>query len=279
MARSFLNRTTLDVALSDAKTLDLTVGSNANMSVGRYIVVDDEIMLVTALAASGTTGITVQRGQMGTLARSHAAGQSITIGNAPGGEPDFKVLASGEVVLMGDPGGSLPFYRRLGQRARDGQGNEYVMCDFTGTTYSRQPVQINSDYTAAPVGTTGRGQFGVAAEEATSDQWGWVQIYGRCFVQLGMSGVSPSDAANGPTTLSTSQGTIFILATSQTTPIGIGWTSDPSTNGYWIVGMTVASDASPGDVSAVTSAASHTGSQIAVFLNYPRIVYTDNAPS
>lgn len=173
---------------------------------------------------------------------------------------------------------TTPYPHELGSRRRDAAGNEYVFVDFTSTVYSRQPVEIASDFTAAPVGTTGRGNIGIVADlsnSATSDNAGWVQIYGRCFVQLGMSGVSPSDAANGPTTLSTSAQTKFMLATSQTSPVGIGWTSDPSTNGYWIAGMVVASDASPGDVSAVTSATSHTGAQIAVFLNYPRIQYTD----
>ena len=280
MARASLNRTTLESAL-DEKQLDLTVGSNAHLSVGRHIVIDDEIMLVATMPDFGTTTVTVQRGVMGTVQRSHAAGQAITIGHAPGGEPAFRVLASGDVVLSGDPGGSLPYYRRLGQRARDGQGNEYVMCDFTAVTYSRQPVAITAGFTAAPVGTTGRGAVGIAAEEATPGQWGWVQIYGRSFLQLGMLGVSPSGSGKSPTTLSTSAATIFVLATSQTTPIGIGWTSvAPGTSNFnraahIIDGMTVADDASPGAVSAVTSAASHTGSQIAVFLNYPRIRFAE----
>lgn len=280
MARAYLNSTTLDSALDDKQTI-LTVGSNSNMDKGDHIVIDDEILLVTDDAVGGTTtSIQVIRGVMGTLQRSHAVSRRIWIGQSPGEEPAFRVLADGSVVMSGDPGGSLPFYRRPGQRARDGAGNEYVMVDLTATTYSRQPLQINADFTAAPVGTTGRGAFGVSAEEGTSDQWAWAQIFGRCFVQLGMSGVSPSDAANGPTTLSTSAGTVFILATSQTTPVGIGWVSDPSSGGvYRIEGMWVASDASPGDVSAVTSAASHTGAQIAVFLNYPEIKYWNDQPS
>jgi hypothetical protein len=137
-------------------------------------------------------------------------------------------------------------------------------------------VQINSDFTAQRLATTGRGAVGVAQGSGTSDENGWVQIYGRTFVQLGMSGVSPSDAANGPTTLQTSLQTVFKLATALTSPNGGGWvsgaaaalTSDPT---YVIEGMYVATDASPGDVSSVTSATSHTGNHIAVFLTYPYI--------
>lgn len=170
---------------------------------------------------------------------------------------------------------TTPFPHQPGERFRDKSGNEYMFVDFTGTVYSEQPVQISADYTAAAVGTTGRGSLGIACGAGTSDNAGFVQIYGRAYVMLGMSGVSPSDAANGPTTLSTSAITRFMLGTSLTSPNGIGWTSDTSTGGYIIEGMTVASDVTIGDTSATTSATSHSGNRVAVFLNYPRIVYTD----
>ena len=163
-----------------------------------------------------------------------------------------------------------------GQRMRDAAGNEYVFVDFTGSVYSGTPVAIASDYTAAQLGVTGRGAFGVACGAATSDESGWVQIYGRALVQIAMGGVSPSDAANGPTTLETvAAQNFFVLNTSTATPNGIGWVSGEagltSNFDYVIQGMWVAHDASPGDVSAVTSATSHTGSQIAVWLNFPVI--------
>jgi len=163
-----------------------------------------------------------------------------------------------------------------GARMRDGVGNEYLWVNYTGTVYSGTPVQINSDFTAAQLAVTGRGAIGIACTTGTSDQSGWVQIYGRALVQLGQSGVSPSDAANGPTTLETvAAQNFFVLATSLTTPNGIGWVSGEagltSNYDYLIDGMFVAHDASPGDVSAVTSATSHTGNQIAVWLNYPVI--------
>lgn len=167
-----------------------------------------------------------------------------------------------------------PFKR--GQRMRDGDGYEYVWVDFVDAVYAELPVQINSDFTAQRLATTGRGAVGVACGSGTSDESGWVQVYGRALVQLGMSGVSPSDAANGPTTVQTSLQTVFKLGTSLTSPNGVGWvsgaaaalTTDPT---YVIEGMFVATDASPGDVSSVTSATSHTGNHIAVFLNYPYI--------
>lgn len=169
---------------------------------------------------------------------------------------------------------------KKGQRGRDADGNEYIWCELTGTVYSEQPVAIASDFTAGPLGTTGRGAIGIAQGGGTSNDSGWVQVYGRALVQLGMSGVSPSDAANGPTTLETVAGVnFFVLGTSATSPNGIGWVSGAaglvSGYDYIIDGMFVAHDASPGDVSSVTSATSHTGNHIAVWLNYPVIRLLD----
>lgn len=163
-----------------------------------------------------------------------------------------------------------------GQRMRDASGNEYTWVEFTGTVSAEQPVEILADLTAGPLGTTGRGAVGVAQGAGTSNDSGWVQIYGRAMVQIGKSGVSPSDAANGPTTVQTVAGiSRFVLGTSLTSPNGVGIVTGAAglttDNDYIIEGMYVASDASPGDVSGVTSATSHTGNHIGVWLNYPYI--------
>lgn len=170
---------------------------------------------------------------------------------------------------------TTPFPIQVGTRARDASGNEYVYVDFTGTVYTQQPVEILDDHTAQAVGTTGRGRVGVAVTGATSDNAGWVQIYGLCTIMLGMSGVSPSDAANGPTTLDTTGMTRFILGTSLTSPNGIGWTTGNTSvsAGHYVEGMVVAQSADLTAVSATTSATSHTGNSVLVFLNYPWIVY------
>lgn len=181
---------------------------------------------------------------------------------------------------------------QVGTTARDSAGNEYVYVDFTGTVYAGTPVQINADFTAAKVGTTGRGAFGIACAEATSDQSGWVQIYGRAYVQLlhDTAGVSPSDAANAPTTLSTTAQTKFWLPTTATStgPEGLRWTSGnlSTTSGFYIRGLVVATDSSgygahlqtltsSVSVSNVSPATTHTGSDIAVWLNYPEIVHVN----
>ena len=171
---------------------------------------------------------------------------------------------------------TTPFPIKPGTRARDTSGNEYVYVDFTGTVYSRMAVLILSDFTATQltVANGSRGPVGIVCAGATSDNGGWVQIYGRALVQVGINSCSPSDAAAGPTTLSTSARTVFVVPTTANTHEGtLGYTSGQTSAGHaWaVLGITVASDASVGDVSAVTSATSHIGAEIAVFLNYPRV--------
>ena len=162
---------------------------------------------------------------------------------------------------------TTPYPISPGTKARDNVGNEYVFCEFSSNVYPEGPVLIGADFVATALTTTGRGPVGIVVDLGknvgpsnvsapvspyTSDQAGWVQIYGRAFAMITIGGgtvVSPSDAANGPTTLSTSVGTKFLAPTSATSPPGaLFWASDQtmtSVGNYVIHGMSVASDASP----------------------------------
>jgi hypothetical protein len=182
---------------------------------------------------------------------------------------------------VGFPGGTsvvftTPYPLQAGARGTDAAGNEYVFCNFSSTVNAGQPVAIGSDFSASILAVTGRGPVGVACARATSDQAGWVQIYGRCVMQIIASGVSPSDDANGPTTLGTSAGTVFVLPTSITSPMALAWVSGNTSvaSRVEIEGMSVATDASVSNsVTATTATTSdsgaHTGHEVAVFLNYP----------
>jgi len=169
---------------------------------------------------------------------------------------------------------TTPFPYKPGTLGYDTSGNVYVYCDYTGTLYSGLPVVIAAGYTAGPIGITGRGAVGVCCGAATSDNAGWVQIKGECTMQIGVAGTSPSDAANGPTTLSTSAQTFFVLPTSATTLNVFALVSETTnmSDKYVIRGITVATDADVTAVSDVTAATSHTGSQVKVFLNFPEIL-------
>lgn len=192
---------------------------------------------------------------------------------------------------------TTPFPISPGTRARDASGNEYVFCDFDAAVYPEIVVAIDPDFTAAvPAVGAVNGPLGVvthflgmndvstatAPASGTTDQGGWVQIYGRAFVQVGANAASPSDAANGPTTARTSAATLFYLPTSATTPAGVlGTVSAPpetTTDSRWIAeGITVAVDVSLGEVSVVAPvSATHYGSRCAVFLNYPEAVFHED---
>jgi hypothetical protein len=271
MAATALSSTTLVTAITaDQQEFYLTSGTGVN--VNDLLMVRDEGMLVAEISG---TRVRVRRGASG-AARPHPIRSRVYFGSPTA----FKTLADGALALGAEPG-TLPPYLFPGKRMQDGAGNIYIMVDLVGEVFSRTPVQIFSDFTAQKIGTTGRGAFGVAAEPGTSDQWIWVQVFGRALVQLlgATAGVSPSDAANGPTTLSTTAQTKFWLPTTATSagPEGVRWTSGnaSTTSGFYIEGLTVATDASPGDVTATTIATSHTGEEIAVFLNFPRIVHVN----
>lgn len=281
MAVSYLNTTTLTAAVSATATL-LPVTSNTNHTVGQYLVIGGEAVQIQSKA--GTTQTFVQRGMLGTRARAHVNAATIFGSISAFGPTQYEPFSGEQRVTLPDvPPNGLPAYPvNLGSRKRDAFGNEYIFVDFLTNVYPGQMVTILPNFTSDALATTGRGPVGVVAEvgACTSDNWGWVQIYGRCLVMLGNAGSSPSDAANGPTTLSTSAATKFQLGTSLSSPNSVGWVSDASTgSGYAIDGMKVALDASVGDVSAVTSGTNggHTGGQIAVFLNYPEVTYRDQS--
>jgi hypothetical protein len=171
---------------------------------------------------------------------------------------------------------TTPYPVKVGTRARGTDGSEYVYVNYTGTFYSGMPCLINSDFTADVLTAgVGRGPLGVVCAPGTSDNGAWVQIYGRTIMQVGINAASPSDAANGPTTLGTSAATIFVVPTSVTSPAVLGYTSGNVSTGSptMVIGLNVATDASPGDVSGTTSATSHIGSEIGVFLNYPYVIH------
>lgn len=168
-----------------------------------------------------------------------------------------------------NPGANPP----LGTRMVDNLGNVYVLCDATSTMFSSQPVVIFDDNTCNALTTAqGRGRVGICCANATSDNLVWVQVYGRALMMLGGSGASPSDAANGPTSLNTSAATKFVVDTSLSSPASLAWVTDASSaNNGVVIGLWVASDASLDVSAAVTSATSHTGNSIGVFMNFPYI--------
>src|SRR3990167_810705 len=163
---------------------------------------------------------------------------------------------TGPVIAAGGPTSvfhTTPFPHTPGAKGRDNEGNEYVYVDFTSTVYYGCLVQINAKYEAAPLlGTAARAyRVGVvmggravstAGEHPTSDNGGWVQIYGvHPAVQTGVAtdgGVSATAGgayfAIPQTSVGTPSGVLALIA--QATAVSI---INTSTSGNVIYGMWV----------------------------------------
>jgi hypothetical protein len=262
MSTVALTTTTLSAAITAAQSsigLASTTGATGGSTTTppTVLVVAGEAMLVLGVPLSGT--VEVMRGYEGTKAKPHASGALVQYG----ARNRYSFKEGGTIGLDGTggtPDGALPTYQLpLGTRKVE-NGKEYIMCDFTATVHSGVTVSISNDglFTAAPLTTTHQGAVGVVAEQtSSSDTWGWVQIYGTASAQEA-GGTSAATSAYVP-----------IVAGSVSSPDAgmaalIGTTSTPQ---RLIYGMFITGAATTN----VTSAASHTGVAVPVFLNYPYV--------
>lgn len=251
-----LNSTTLTNAITTNDN-DFAVGSTANIAVGNMLVISGtggaEAVKVQAIPVSGR--VQVMRGWAGTRARSAPAAALIYIGT-----PDqFKTIRESAAYLVGD-NAALPDYVLPGTRGKDGAGNEYVMVDLTFSAFNGVAILIDrvGTFTAKALAAGDAGSVGIIAEEATSNQWTWAQIYGaKSYVQY-TSGSS----------LATSTG-IIQPATTASTPAGglLGRTTSLASSefGTRVYGLYPTSAVT----TATTAATSATGFQGSVWMTYP----------
>lgn len=256
MAIAALNSTTLTAAIGKSDN-DFAVGATTNIAVGNLLVFagtgGTEAMRVQEIPSSGR--VRVMRGVNGTRTRAVPASALIYIGT-----PDsFKEIQYNAQAILGDPG-NLPDYVIPGTRAQDGAGNEYIMVDLTFSAFSGATVLISRDglFTASALTSASVGSVGLVAEEGTSNQWAWAQIYGANARALLVGGSS----------LLTSTG-ILQPATSVSTPsvglLGLTTSQASSVDTARIYGMYPTSAAT----TVTTSASSATGLAASVWLNYP----------
>ena len=203
---------------------------------------------------------------------------------------------------------TTPFPHALGTKARDSAGNEYIYVDYSAPASPEMLVTIDESFIASPFVTASWGRIGVvpdfgklgqsentptmpASYQWTSDNAGWVQIYGRAYIGTGTEDASASDEGGG-TTLHTSAACIFVPPTSVVTPTGtpnvVAGLALSTSGQQYIVGMWVATDASLGTVvsgivgstagsSNPTNVPSwHAGGRTPVFLNYPYVAAASN---
>lgn len=182
-----------------------------------------------------------------------------------------------------------PFPLKPGMRARDMSGNEYVFCDFDGTVYYGILVQITDTFLASPLLGTASEAYPVGVvmcSKGTSDNAGWVQIYG---LHTAVQTSAVSDTA----TTGLSGSALLSAQTSITTPSGtLCFVTDVSTAGTHIFGMWLSRTTQPDRVTdssgpcTNTSVGPNAGSEtsgttwlnlntVSCWLNYPYV--TGNA--
>lgn len=180
------------------------------------------------------------------------------------------------------PGGTsavwstTPLPIRVGQKAQDLDGNEYLFVSFSGPVSSGEWVAIEDDNTAAGLNDDHLGRVGIVMGTGpTSNDAGWVQIYGLNIIAQVSSvsdQVSIALGLRATSVLTTPLGTIgFITQVSQeSNMIHNAWITDLTPAA---VGITGATDASwPSSYTTLSSSPAgyqHSGSTVGVFLNYP----------
>lgn len=256
MAATAFNTTTLSEAITSS-TDEFNVASTANISAGDLLVIRDEVLKVHTIPSSGR--VKTSRGVNGSAARAHANGQRLFIVATPS---DTKVNTAGQLAVVG-ASGVYPDYLLPGQRARDGAGNEFVLCEFTAVHFGGTTVRISTDglFTASVLSSGEQGPVGLLVEYVTSDQYAWVQVYGyNAYAQdsVGDSAVSSGYLACAASSNSTPDVGLAVIAPTT-------FTSATIQHGHVIRGMWVVGSAT----TATTSAASATGVAVPVFLNYP----------
>jgi hypothetical protein len=218
------------------------------------------------------------------------------------------LVGPGAIVAAGPTSAifSTPFPHRPGDKARDRDGNEYLFVDFTATTYYGCLVQIDELHRATPLlGTAnlplrvGVVCSGITSTEAgnhpTSDNGGWVQIYGvHPAVQTGVAtdgGVSATAGgayfAIPQTSIGSPSGTLSLQA--QAAAVSVINTSTGGNQIYnlWVVDLGTVTDlpnwigssgasgpSSMDSLNATSGAATSAfiGQTYAVFLNYPYVL-------
>ena len=200
---------------------------------------------------------------------------------------------------------TTPFPHSPGERAKDKVGNEYLFVDFTANVYYGCLVQIDSNNFAAPLLGTANIPYRVgvvvsgtpssdAGNHPTSDNGGWVQIYGvHPAVQTGVAtdaGVSATAGGAYFAIPQTSVGTPSGVLALKTQGVGVSLintsTEGNQIYGMWVVdfaqvtdladwpGTSAASGPSSNDVLNATSGANTSafiGQTYACFLNYPYV--------
>lgn len=118
---------------------------------------------------------------------------------------------------------TTPYPHTLGDKARDKDGNEYVFVDFAVSGASvGSLVVISAGHQAQPLAESASqaGRVGVVvAVSPTTNQAGWVQVYGFALVQ-GSTGYAAAAASASDVSTATSAAIALVPTTIVTSPLG-----------------------------------------------------------
>ncbi len=188
---------------------------------------------------------------------------------------------------------TTPFPHKPGDVARDKYGNEFLFVDFTGSVSGGILVGITDTNLASPLlGTALLAQrVGVAMTGATSDNAGWVQIYGlhpavQTFTASDgiVSDSTVGYALEAQTSIGTPSGVLSLIAGTVTDNVNVifgmwlsplGTVSDINADVADTAGFPPQVSGSSGPTTGVTATTNgtsmHSGQSYAVFLNYPYV--------
>lgn len=151
---------------------------------------------------------------------------------------------------------------KLGQRAKDADGNEYVYVDFQESCIVGEWVAFTSAFAASQLTATSVGWVGVVVGVVSaSDRFGWVQVYGVNSFAWATSG--------------SSSGAPVIIAA--TTDLGHVATDATSAQTIKVWGVLVAS--SPDTCASTALSTSALAAPCTVILNYPFVDQTQISTS
>lgn len=152
--------------------------------------------------------------------------------------------------------------QKLGTRARDVDGNEYVYVDFQESCINGEWVAFTSAFAASQLTATSVGWVGVVVGTVSaSDRFGWVQVYGVNTFAWATSG--------------SSSGAPVIIAA--TTDLGHIATDATSAQTIKVWGVLVAS--APDTCASTALSTSALAAPATVILNYPFVDQTQISTS
>lgn len=142
--------------------------------------------------------------------------------------------------------------QKVGTRAFDVDGNEYVYVDFQESCIAGEWVSFDSTYLATQLTSTSRGFVGVViGTVSASDRFGWVQVRGVHTAAWATSGATTVEA-------------VIIAAT---TDLGHVSTATSADTGIAVFGAHVAS--APDTCASTALSTSAVAAPCTVILNYP----------